>query len=119
MLLSCDSEETDTKSTKEKGIYKVMLEATGEHYIAKIHIYNTDNVNLTSDGYDIGEASFTTIFKGTKEFSTAKEVKNIAVQCEISSRTPATLKMIIYKDDKCVYDKRLPIIINDIADSYR
>lgn len=64
----------------------------------------------------IGQASFSTIFRGEKEFLTAKEVKNIAVQCEILSRTPAILEMIIYKYNNAFMIKKINLNSNQSGD---
>lgn len=115
VILSCSSGDDPESNTEGYGIYKVVLEPTGEEYSAQAHIYNTSNVNLYDEtaGKDTGTHSIMETFHGRQEYSTVKEVENIAIQGILTSRNPASLKMTVYKNEEIVFQKSVSLKENN------
>lgn len=110
-FMSCSSRDNPGTDTENYGIYKIVLEAAGENYSAKAHIYNTNNVNLYDDtaGQNLGSYSILQTFQGKQVYSTINEVSDIVVQGLITSRNPATLKMTVYKNSISIYEKTVSL----------
>lgn len=115
IVISCNPGDSPEINTKDYGIYKIVLEASGENYSAKAHIYNTDNINLYDNtaGHDLGSPSILETFQEKQVYSTVNEVSNIVVQGIITSRTPATLKMTVYKNSVNIFEKTVSLDKNN------
>lgn len=107
-LISCGSDK-DPVLNDDAAIYEVVLEASGDDYIAEAIIINPDKVSIIEGNTDLKQSNVNAYFKGVKRYSTSSKVTVISIQGIIVSKTGATLKMTVYKDGKEVYKNAVTV----------
>lgn len=110
LCISCNKENGMEKHNE--GIYRVVLEASGEDYSAEANIYNLNDVSLFDEtkGENLCNHSVVEYFTGIKKYSTMGKVKSFSAMGMIISKKPAILSMTVFKDGISIYSKSVSIV---------
>lgn len=114
-LVSSCGDSNDDPVLNDGGVYKVVLEASGEDYTAEAIVINPENVSIIDEtkNLDLKQSSVTENFKGVKTYITSKKVKHISIQGIILSKLGASLKMTVYRDNEEVYQNTVTVPDSD------
>lgn len=111
MIFFVACSDDDKPVVNDAAIYKIELEASGKDYSANVHITNSDNISIldASTGDVAGQSSVDENFENRRIYVTSDKVMYISVQGVIISEVSGTLKMVVYRNGKEIYNETVSV----------